>query len=447
MTTVVGLTFVTVGCSSEKSSAPVETVQRKNVEVIEVKHVPLENTANLSGKLEAYEESTVSFKVGGQVLVMQANIGDQVSKGEGLASLDAADYELQQEKANKGVSQASAAIQSAVAEIQTANSRVESAKANLQQVTDGARNQEKAQAQITVDRAEVNYKKAKTDAERSQVLYEEGVVSKSENERMQQAFMNAKNDFDAAKERLSLTLEGATNAQLKAAASAVAQAESGYSSAIAAKKQATVAYQQAIVTKKEAELKLSRAVLKSPIDGVVLDKMVSSGEMINTGQAVYRLGLLEQLKVLLPVPDRDINDWEAGQKVTLLLYGQERSATVNNIYPQTNAGTGTISVEVIVPNPKQDWFPGQVVKAMLRDDINNNGILVPIQAVISNGDEPYVFKVVNGKAVKTNVETGDLFNNNIQITKGLTEGDAIVTTGADLLLDGDAVQQAGGKQK
>lgn len=62
-------------------------------------------------------------------------------------------------------------------------------------------------------------------------------------------------------------------------------------------------------------------------------------------------------------------------------------------------------MEVIIPNEKQDWIAGQVVKAGLKQS-GSKVILVPVMAVISNGGKPHAFRAVNGKAVKTAVEVG-----------------------------------------
>ncbi|TEB07775.1 Swarming motility protein SwrC [Pelotomaculum schinkii] len=100
-------------------------------------------------------------------------------------------------------------------------------------------------------------------------------------------------------------------------------------------------------------------------------------------------------------------------------------------------GTGTISVEVEVPNPRRDWFPGQVVKAS-RTAAMKEGLFVPVEAVLSRGEEkPYVFLAVGDKAVKTFVTTGELFNNHLEILSGVKDGDQVVVKGADRLFDGD----------
>lgn len=497
------LTFTSAACSAKEASGEKEEqTEAKNVEVTTVSKESLDDISKLSGTLLPYDETTVSFEVAGRIIDMNVNIGDSVKKGNMLTKLDAAEHQLQVEKANKTILEAQAAlnssdaaiqsadvgiqsaeagvyssdeaIKSAEANIKAANSRIHSVQANLDELNKGAREQEKAQARLAVDRAQSAYDKINTDTQRMKRLYEEGLVSKKEYEDMKLQLSNAKKDVENAEQSLSLILEGATEEQRKKVYASLEEAEAGKEQAeagkgqshaakgqavagkdqaiaakqqaVAAKGQSQAAYEQALIGKEMAELSLSKTTLTSPISGVVLEKFVSNGQMVNAGTAVYKLGLMDQLKVLLPVPDKEIKDWKTGQEVNVTLYDQVKRGKVNKIYPQTNTGTGTISVEVMIPNDKFDWFPGQIVKAN-RISSDNSGILVPIEAVISNGDEPYVFKEVKGRAVKAVVETGQLINNKIHIISGLEEGEKIVTRGADLLFEGDAVKAAGGKSK
>lgn len=477
----ISLIFASTACSAKETSVQKGKTEAKNVEVEAVKKESLDAISNLSGTLQPYDETIVSFEVGGRILDMSAKIGDPIRKGTVLARLDQTDYQLQVDQANKavleaqaaiksadaaivsadvGVQSADAGIQSAEANIKIANSRIHSAQASLDKLNRGAREQEKVQARLAVERAKENYKKISADAQRIKALYEEGLVSKQEYEAVQLQLSNAQKDVINAEQSLSLLLEGATQEERNQVAASLEEARAGKeqaeaakgqaiasregalaskNEAMAARERAVATYEQALVAKRIAEVTLSKTVLKSPISGVVLEKFVSDGQMVNAGSSIYRLGRIDQLKVLLPVPDKEIKEWKVGQKVKLTLYGKSRKGTVNKIYPRTNANTGTISVEVVVPNDKLDWLPGQVVKAS-RISSDNNGILIPVEAVISNGDKPYVFKVVNGKAVKTFVEIGQLIDNKIHIVHGLEEGDKVVVRGAELLFNGDSVK-------
>lgn len=444
------------------SSKPAATVESEReaipVEVGMVSNESLDALSSLSGKLEPYEESDVSFQIGGRIQKMNVDIGSRIKSGDVLSSLHASDVQLQVEQANSAILQAEAAIisseaaiNSSKASIEAANARINSAQASLAQVDKGAREQEKTQAKLAVDRATSAYEKMQTDLERIKSLYDQGIVAKKDYEDMKLQVENAEKDVASAKESYSLILEGATEEQRNMALSSITEAEAGKIQAqagveqsIASKGQAQATYEQALIGKEQAELSLTKTKLTSPLSGVILSKVVSEGEQINPGDPVYKIGRIEQLKVLLPVPDKEFKDWKVGDEVSVSLYEEKRSGKVTKIYPLTNAGTGTVSVEISIPNEKLDWLPGQVVKAN-KITSDNVGILIPIEAVLSSGTNPYAYKVVEGRAVKTEVETGNLVGNKIHIVSGIKEGDQIVIRGGELLMDGDPVKTNGGK--
>ncbi len=425
-----------------------------------VKKEPLSASFDLSGTLQPYEDTSVSFELSGLIRDTVVNVGDSVSQGQILTKLDPSSYQLQLEQANTtileaqaGMKNATAAISSADASIQSADAQKAAAQAGVNKVNKGAREQEKAQVRTKVLRAQSALTKVQATAERTKLLYDQGAATKNDNENAQLALTNATKDLEDAQEALSLIQEGATLEDRQSAASSLQQAQAGKESAIAAKEQAvasmdnsTAAYQQAIIAKKQAELALSKTALKAPISGVILEKKATVGQLASAGQPVYRIAQINRLKVLLPVPDHEITNWKQGQTVQLQLYDENREGTVSKIYPATNTNTGSINVEVIIPNTQHDWAPGQVVKAG-RQLTQSEQILLPAKAVINNGTDTFVYKVVNNKAVKTVVNVGQMSNNKLEITKGLNVGDRIVTTGVNLIYNGLLVQITEGTSK
>ncbi|MBE0337509.1 efflux RND transporter periplasmic adaptor subunit [Paenibacillus sp. 23TSA30-6] len=453
------LSIAIAGCSAGKEDAALSSAaQPVAVRTAIVKSSPLHTAYNLSGTLQAYEENTLAFQNGGTVASASLSVGTAVQKGAVIARLDDADYKLQVEQAAASIQEAQAGIDNAQANLQAAASAIQSADAgiagagaNVSKVNKGARAQEKQQAQATVDKAQSAYTKAKTDSERTQKLFEAGAATASDNESARLNATAALKDLEQAKDSLSLLLEGATTEDHQSAQASFQDALAGRSKAIAAseqaaasKKQASANYEKALVAKSQAELALSRTRLISPVNGVILDKIVNTGDLVSSGQAVYRIGSIDRLKVLLPVPDSEIRDWKKGQQVSVMLYEETRQGTVSNVYPSTSTNTGRVNVEIVISNPQRNWLPGQVIKAA-HQVTDKNGILIPAEAVINTGSKPFIFKDVQGKAVKTPVELGNqVVENQLQIVSGLREGERIVIKGAETLFDGNAIQSEEG---
>ncbi|MBO8165397.1 MAG: efflux RND transporter periplasmic adaptor subunit [Brevibacillus sp.] len=394
--------LLTTACSGQQAALTVAQKEVKQVAVAEVKQEQAVRLLELSGTLQPSEEALVAFEVPGRIVELKREEGDDVKKGDILGRLDASDYTLQ-------LAQASTAV--------------EQAAASLKQVNNGARQQEITQAKAAVDKAKVAYEQAKSDYRRIEKLYQEKAVSANDYENAKNRMKLAEQDLLAAEQAYSLVTQGA-------------RAE--------VREQTKSSYEMALLAKEQAALALSKTELKAPISGTVIAKLTSAGELIGVGTPVYKIGNVDTLKVVLPVPDREIAFWNQGDTVTLSLYEDSREGTVTNILPAANQQTGTISVEVRVPNPKRDWYVGQVVKAS-RQLEGKQGIYVPVEAVLSRGEAtPYVFLYREGKAVKTSVTIGQLFDNKLEITSGLQEGDVLIVKGADRLFDGDEVEVAGG---
>ncbi|WP_411346544.1 efflux RND transporter periplasmic adaptor subunit [Paenibacillus sp. WLX1005] len=458
-------------CSSEPAAVEPTT---STVQMTTVKEQPLNASYDLSGTLIAYEQTPVSFQTAGTVLSVSKDIGDTVSKGEVIARLDTADLQLSLQNAQEDVSAANASLasakaslsdaragqQSAAAGVSSAQAKLESARISEQDVQSGARSQELAQAQNAVSQAQTAYNQAKTEATRSQTLLDNGLMTQQDYEKAQTALSDAQTSLNDVQEKLSLTQEGSSTADRAKAASAVKEAEVGIQSAQASVEQANAAvskanagvqqsqaaYDQKVVAVQTAKLNLSRASMKAPASGTILEKNLSVGQSVSAGggggsngsSPLFQIGDISKLKVQLPVADSDIASWKVGQQVSVQLYNDVRTGKVTSLSPQTNENTGSINVEVVISNPQRDWKPGQVVNAS-RQTSAQQGILLPTEAVISSGNDPYVFKAVNGKAVQTTVKLGEVYNNQYQITSGLKVGDKVVTSGADRLFNGDEI--------
>jgi membrane fusion protein (multidrug efflux system) len=74
------------------------------------------------------------------------------------------------------------------------------------------------------------------------------------------------------------------------------------------------------------------------------------------------------------------------------------------------------------------------VRLLTRDE--SDALVLPEQALVPQGESQYVFRVVDGKAVFTMVEVGQRREGRVEIIKGVSAGDTIVTAGQLKLRDG-----------
>jgi membrane fusion protein (multidrug efflux system) len=83
---------------------------------------------------------------------------------------------------------------------------------------------------------------------------------------------------------------------------------------------------------------------------------------------------------------------------------------------------------------------GAFARATLPVTRRNGVLAVPAEAVLSEAGVNYVFRVVNGRAKRTNIETGIHEGDLVQVTSGLRVGDEVVTAGSPAVVDGARVR-------
>ncbi|BBE20086.1 Co/Zn/Cd efflux system membrane fusion protein [Aquipluma nitroreducens] len=72
----------------------------------------------------------------------------------------------------------------------------------------------------------------------------------------------------------------------------------------------------------------------------------------------------------------------------------------------------------------------------LKNKAEEKLIIIPASAIVGTNIQPQVFLVKNGKAILQNITTSNRFQNKVQVSSGLTEGDVIITNGFINLFDG-----------
>lgn len=175
--------------------------------------------------------------------------------------------------------------------------------------------------------------------------------------------------------------------------------------------------------------------IKSPIKGTFLKKLVEEGEMVNPGQAIAEIGKIGIIKVNVTVTQQEASKYQELQPVTIITPDKKALPGIITKLPFTyNEQTKTGTLEIELENPDQILKPGMTVEVNFatpktdseKPNDNEKGIWIPLNATYFRTDT-YVFTIEDGKAVKNFIETGEINNGMIQVTKGLKIGDTIIT--------------------
>jgi membrane fusion protein (multidrug efflux system) len=195
-----------------------------------------------------------------------------------------------------------------------------------------------------------------------------------------------------------------------------------------------------------AQARLAKTEIKAPFNGLIGLRQVSIGDYVKEGADLVNLESVDLLKVDFRVPEIYLKQVRVGQVLEVSLDavpGRTFEGRIYAINPLIDAAGRSILIRAQVQNPDAALRPGMFVRVRLITREMADALVVPEQALVPQGQEQYVFRVMDGKAVRTRVEVGQRGDGRVEIVGGVEPEDVVVTAGQQKLRDGSSVQLAG----
>jgi multidrug resistance efflux pump len=311
---------------------------------------PARPPSSFAGRVEAADQAGVFARVSGAIDKVNVNIGDRVKKGDVLIELSAPDL---QEDADLAAAQAARAR----AEVETVAQAALAAKAQVGQAEAAVDS-----ARASVRRAQAFFDQVKAEADRVRKLAESNSASAEDVEaRVHQA--------DAAKAQLD-----ETHAQVKTGEAARDVAAALYAKAQAEVKAAEAGVEIAKLGVHRAQARLEYAKVLAPFDGLVTRRLVDAGAVVGPpkpGETAPLLTLVRDdvVHVAFDVDERSASQAMVGApaKVHIAALPDGMFAgKVTRVAGIFNPDTGTMRVEIDVPNADGKLRPGMAVTVELK---------------------------------------------------------------------------------
>jgi RND family efflux transporter MFP subunit len=261
------------------------------------------------------------------------------------------------------------------------------------------------QAAAQVAQAKAAFEKSHLDFERASNLYSSNSITKAQ--------------FDAAK-----ATDDANNAALKNVQAALSQAQTA----------------------------LSDSTLRSPMNGVVVERDIEVGTLAGPGAPAFVIADTRVVKVVFGVPDTAVQRIHLGdaQRISTLTLAGEITGRVTSISPSADSKSRVFSVEVSIGNTDNRLKPGMIATLAIGNEKAAAqaaaAVVVPLSAVVrssKNGGEFAVFVIAqdagNAVARERDVKVGETIGNNIAVLQGLRQGEQVVSAGATEIRDGEKV--------
>ncbi|MDE2998741.1 MAG: efflux RND transporter periplasmic adaptor subunit [Gemmatimonadota bacterium] len=203
----------------------------------------------------------------------------------------------------------------------------------------------------------------------------------------------------------------------------------------------------------QAKLNLSYTSIVSPLAGTVTIRSVEVGNMITANQAVFSVADFDPLLARIRIPEKNMGKVAIGQGAKVSVEsdpGRLFGGVVKMISPVVDPESGTIKVTIQIPGGGNGVLrPGMFASVHIITEVHRNTLVIPKRALVLEGEGNHVFVYEpdgdqgGGKAVRRKVGMGFADNEHLEILKGLTEGEQVITIGHDGLRPGTAVRLVG----
>jgi HlyD family secretion protein len=373
------------------------------VRVSPVSYQNLLSTVSTNGKVEPIEEFPATALAPGVVAKIYVEVGQKVKAGDLLIKMADSD---------------------AVARVATAKSTLQSAESGLQDVTQGGTQDERIGLSGDLARAQLQQQQATSDLAALKQLQQKGAASPSEVAAAEQRLQTADNSLKGLQlrstQRYSATDRSRSQAQVADAKAMVAAAENSY----------------------------ANDNIRSTLSGTVYSIPVSAYDFVPAGENLMDVADLNRIQIRAYFDEPTIGALAVGQAVKIVWDAKpdqvwhghiSRAPTTVITYGTRNVGECIITVD----DARGDLLPNTNVTVTVTTSQRFNVLSIPREALHTDGTD-YVYRVVNGKLVRTPVVPGVVNLTRAEITKGLTDKDtvALSTTSNRELSNGLAVKIA-----
>jgi membrane fusion protein, multidrug efflux system len=194
-----------------------------------------------------------------------------------------------------------------------------------------------------------------------------------------------------------------------------------------------------------AEAKLAKLTIRAPFSGIIGLRTVSVGDYVKEGADMVNLEAVDPLKVDFRVPEIYLTQLSVGQTLQLTLDampGKTYEGKVFAINPLIDTAGRSVVIRAQVKNQDAALRPGMFTRVRLLTRDVQEALVVPEQAIVPQGEEWFVYRVVEGKARRAKVDVGQRRDGKAEILKGLQDGDVVVTAGQLKIREGVQVQAA-----
>jgi RND family efflux transporter MFP subunit len=379
----------------------------------------VQRTVETAGSLVAWEEVVAKSEQSGTIARLTVDLGDRVTAGQVLVEYDVREFQL-------AVDQVQADLGAARESLARARAGVAAAEAQLRRMRDTLQTLE---ADVARARSQVEW--TRSELERTQQLFSRDLI--------------AARDVDSARNQYNIAAAQLTTTQLAVSQhpDQVRASQAQVDSELAAVKTAEAQVRQREATLGIVQKRLGDTTVRAPIAGHVARRHVNAGEYVKDNTALFTIVVINPLKYVGTVPERQTPELRVGQALRLGVEAHPDRAfagTITRIAPAVDVQTRTLQLEARVPNADGALRPGFFTKGSVLTRQDPGAVFVPGEAVVSVAGITKVFVVANGTARERPVRAGTRQGTWVEVLDGVRAGETVATSNLPALFDGVPVE-------
>jgi len=181
-----------------------------------------------------------------------------------------------------------------------------------------------------------------------------------------------------------------------------------------------------------AEAQLAKTRIVAPFSGVLGLRNFSVGDFVKDGAELVTLEDVSSMKVDLRLPERYLGQLRRGQLIQISVDafpGRSFEARLDALDAQVDANGRSLLARGRLANPDGALRSGMFAKARIVLREKPNAVVVPEEAILPAGNDSFVYRIENGRAMRTKVETGIRREGRVEIVAGVRPGELVVTAG------------------
>jgi membrane fusion protein, multidrug efflux system len=193
-----------------------------------------------------------------------------------------------------------------------------------------------------------------------------------------------------------------------------------------------------------AQKQVGNTVISAPISGVVSDRPISSGDVVQPGALLFTVVDPSSMRLEGSVPAEQLSQVKVGAPVTFTVNGypgRTFTGRVTRVNPTADPATRQVRIVISIPNAEGRLVGGLFANGRLASE-SHNGMVVPVSAVDSRSNVPAVFRIKTGKVERVPVQLGlrDDAAERVEIASGVQLGDTLLIGAAQGITPGTIVK-------